>query len=470
MEKNNWIPYCKWAEKFIILPSGKLIQFEPHQRKILDHVFTPDKNGKLPYQIVCYSCPKKSGKTTINAITMGYWVYNVEAPNEIICVANKKDQSIARGFRELRGYIERNPILYKQANITKDVIELKSGSFVRAIPNDHAGEAGWNLGLSCFDELWGFSLERDLRLWDELTPVPTRKNSIRFISTYAEFTGESQLLEDLYHQIFNPEGTIKRGIKRPLGKDFPCYAKGGLFLYWDHEGRMPWQTKEYYRAQELQLRPSTFLRLHKNMWVSSESGLFPMQKWDECTDRTHRPPLPDKVITLWVGVDASTKRDRSAVVSVYRDGGVVKLGPKKFWQPTTDNPLDLEETMEQYLLELHRGYSITSVRYDPYQFHRSATTLLKRGLPMQEFPQTTSNLTEMGQNLYDLVEYGNIVLYPCKDLRYEASCAIARDTGRGLRIVKEKSTAKIDQIIALAMGALEAVKGRDSYFSGCDFS
>jgi phage terminase large subunit-like protein len=89
---------------------------------------------------------------------------------------------------------------------------------------------------------------------------------------------------------------------------------------------------------------------------------------------------------------------------------------------------------------------------------------------MQEFPQTTSNLTEMGQNLFDLVEYENIVLYPCKDMRYEASCAIARETGRGLRIVKEKSTAKIDQIIALAMGALEAVKGSDSYFSGCDFS
>ena len=83
---------------------------------------------------------------------------------------------------------------------------------------------------------------------------------------------------------------------------------------------------------------------------------------------------------------------------------------------------------------------------------------------MEEFPQTTANLTEMGQNLYDLIEYGNITLYPCKDMRYEATCSIAKETGRGLRIVKEKSTAKIDQIIGFAVAGLEAVKGKDLLF------
>src|SRR5262249_16767198 len=38
------------------------------------------------------------------------------------------------------------------------------------------------------------------RLFEELTPVPTRKNSIRFITTYSGFSNESQLLWDLYKQ------------------------------------------------------------------------------------------------------------------------------------------------------------------------------------------------------------------------------------------------------------------------------
>ena len=86
---------------------------------------------------------------------------------------------------------------------------------------------------------------------------------------------------------------------------------------------------------------------------------------------------------------------------------------------------------------------------------------------MQEYPQTTGNLTECGQNLYDLVKYHNIVLYACKDMRYEATCAIAKETGRGLRIVKEKSSQKIDQVVALAMAAVREGQG---LFAGCDLS
>ena len=123
--------------------------------------------------------------------------------------------------------------------------------------------------------------------------------------------------------------------------------------------------------------------------------------------------------------------------------------------------MDLEETMEKYLLELHKGFTLLSVKYDPFQFHRSAMTLAKKGLPMAEYPQTVPNLTEIGQNLFDLVQYRNIVFYPCKDLRFEASCAIGKETGRGIRIAKEKSSQKIDEIVALAMAALDPSKGQD---------
>lgn len=52
-----------------------------------------------------------------------------------------------------------------------------------------------------YDELWGSTSESSRRLWDELTPVPTRRNSIRFITTYAGWEGESTLLWDLFKQV-----------------------------------------------------------------------------------------------------------------------------------------------------------------------------------------------------------------------------------------------------------------------------
>jgi hypothetical protein len=118
------------------------------------------------------------------------------------------------------------------------------------------------------------------------------------------------------------------------------------------------------------------LRLNENRWVSSEQSLFDMDKWDLCSSNGHKSPLASKDIRLFVGVDARVKRDRSAVVSVYRDGPRICLGPKKWWQPTPDAPMDLEETMEAFILQLARDHTIELVYYDPFQFHRSTHPML----------------------------------------------------------------------------------------------
>jgi hypothetical protein len=52
---------------------------------------------------------------------------------------------------------------------------------------------------------------------------------------------------------------------------------------------------------------------------------------------------------------------------------------------------------------------------------------------------------------------GNIVLYPDEYMRTCASHAIALQSSRGWRIAKEKTSFKIDVIVALAMSALAVV-------------
>ncbi len=49
--------------------------------------------------------------------------------------------------------------------------------------------------------------------------------------------------------------------------EFPIYINGDarLFVYWDHEPRMPWQTQAYYDSQRRTLRPGTYLRLHESV-------------------------------------------------------------------------------------------------------------------------------------------------------------------------------------------------------------
>jgi phage terminase large subunit-like protein len=72
---------------------------------------------------------------------------------------------------------------------------------------------------------------------------------------------------------------------------------------------------------------------------------------------------------------------------------------------------------------------------------------------MEEFPQTSGNLTSIGQNLYDLINGRNLVVYPDVGMRLAISRAVAVETSRGWRISKEKQSHKIDVVVALAMAA-----------------
>lgn len=454
------VDICSFIDEFALTEDHQPLRLEPHQRAILEEAFGFDADGQLKYKTIVYSAIKKSGKTAINALVCLWWAHCLDQnPDEIICAANDLEQSSSRVFDAAKGFIERNPALKAEADITRNLIRLSNGTTLKAIPSDYAGEAGANQGLASFDELWGFMSERSRRLYEELTPVPTRKNSIRFISTYAGWEGESLLLEELYHKIFDKQGNVKPGVNRPLGDDFPVYTVGDLFVYWDHFPRMPWQTPEYYESQRADLRLNTFLRLHRNEWASNESNLFEMDQWDSCILPDYRAPLPNKSLRLYAAADASVKKDSSAVVSVFREGNQIFLGPFRIWQPTKAQPMDLELTMESYIKELARDFSLAECRYDPYQLHRSATTLKKEGVQMLEWPQTVPNMTDCGQALFDAVNHRTLVLYADEAMRKQASFAVGKETPRGMRIVKEKASHKIDVIVALAMAVHSALQG-----------
>ncbi len=120
-------------------------------------------------------------------------------------LANDLEQTLARVFKTMEGIIQHNPELKREAEVQARNIYLANGTTATAISGDYQGAAGSNHGFVGYDELWGYTSEASTRLWEELTPVPTRKNSIRFITTYAGFEGESKLLWDLYKQVVSPD-------------------------------------------------------------------------------------------------------------------------------------------------------------------------------------------------------------------------------------------------------------------------
>jgi phage terminase large subunit-like protein len=170
--------------------------------------------------------------------------------------------------------------------------------------------------------------------------------------------------------------------------------------------------------------------------------------------------ITDKLAPVWVGVDASVKRDSTAVVAVSFDRKTqkVQLVAHKIFQPTPNQPLDFEATIEASVKDFCKRFAVRGVHYDPYQMAAVAQRLRSVGIPMREFAQSVPNLTAMGSNLYELIKAGGIVTHKDDVIRLAISRTIALETPRGLRLAKEKQSHKIDVVVALAMAALHAVE------------
>lgn len=448
----------QFIEEVLIDPeTGQPFRLYGEQKVFLRHAFELTPDGRLRYPELVFSAPKKSGKTALAACALIYVV-------RILCgrfaegyaLANDLEQSQGRVFKAAARIIEASPLLAADVRVTANRIEfLSTGATIDALASDAAGNAGSNPACSTFDELWGSTSESAHRLWDEMVPPPTRKIACRLTVTYAGFEGESDLLESLY----------TRGLQgAEIAKDL--YAQPGMLMYWTHDCVAPWQSPEWVEQMRQQLRPNGFLRLIENRWVTTESTFVDMNWWDACVDHDARPAVADKQLSVWVGVDASVKRDSTAVVACTFDNEAkkVRLVSHRIFQPSATDPLDFEATIEQTLLDLAKRFHLRTVLYDPYQMQAVAQRLSRAGVPMREFPQSVPNLTEASTNLYELVKGSGLVAYPDSDVRLAVQRCVALETTRGWRIAKEKASHKIDVVVALGMAALAAVKeGQHSF-------
>ncbi len=442
-----------FADRFIRRnEKGRPWSLSEYQRHVLRLTICFDATGRLLLRLLLWSEPKKSGKTFLSA-ALGLWWAFTRPHTEVIVAANDLEQSISRVFATMVKLCEQNADMGRSMKIKTAEISVSNGTTIKAIPSDYRGEAGSRHSLAIFDELWGFDSERAQRLFEEMTPPPTEPDAWILISTTAGFTGESVLLERLYQRGLTGER---------LDDDLEVHRADDLRMFWSHTPRQPWQTEQYYREQERLLRPGTFRRLHRNEWVSAESVFITPELWDACVEPDWSPLEPTQEHPLWIGVDASTKRDSTAVVAVLRDpaDGLVVVARHRIWRPSPERPLDLE-AVETFLLDLARAYNVRRIVCDPYQLHGTIQRLrYPHGLPIGEFPQTPERLTQAGQNLYDLIRHRRLVVYPDEEFRKQALSATALESERGFRISKDRSSKTIDAVISLAMAASVAVSER----------
>jgi hypothetical protein len=427
------------------------------ERAFIKQAFQRDSKGRLKHPLLLYGAIKKSRKTEFaGLLTHTVMLLFGGRYAEGYIVANDQEQAVDRCFTACTRIAEASPLLRHETRITQDkIVYPATQSTVSAIASDYSSIAGGHPTISVFDEIWAFTSQRARRLFDELIPVPTRKISCRLIVTHAGFSGEGELLYELY----------QRGLQLPE-IDTDLRAGNGMVMFWGHTPICHWQDQHWLDQMRRDLPPNQYLRMIENRFTSTEAAFISMDKWDACVrpELGHMPSAP--FLPVYVGVDASVKHDSTAIVVVALDetAQVVRLVFHRVFQPTPDEPLDFEATIEKTLINLAKNYSVRKILFDPYQMQAIAQRLTREGLPIEEFPQTSANLTAATQNLFDLIQSQSIVLYPDAAMRLAVSRAVAIETPRGWRIGKDKQSHKIDVIVALGMAAYAAIQSQAEPF------
>ena len=415
--------------------TGKPFKLLPAERAFFKHAFQRDDEGRLLYPEQVYACPKKSGKTTFGAIhsLTTTLLFGGSYPEATIC-ANDQEQAQSRVYEMLRRIIACSPALKAEAKVTQDKITFPAlNATFAAIASDYAGAAGGNQCISVFDELWAFRSERSHRLWDE--SCHRRRARSRAVSSSLMPVSRTKA---------NCSTNFTSAACNSRKSDKTSMPVTACLMFWSHEPIAPWQDQRWLTEMRRSLRPAQFLRMIENRFVTTESTFIDMSWWDACVDPQARPIVQDRQLSVWVGIDASVKRDSTAIVACTwdRTAKQVRLVNHRIFQPSPDQPLDFELCIEHTLLALKQRFNVRQAIFDPYQMQASAQRLKREGMRIEEFPQSVPNLTEASQNLYELIKGRNLVAYADAALRLAISRAVAVEGTRGWRIAKEKQCAQ----------------------------
>lgn len=379
-------------------------------------------------------------------------------------IANDLKQADSRVSYYARRAIELHPRM-------RQIVKVKASGYsmafpnhaiVEAIPVDPQGEAGGNDDMLVYSELWGAKNKAALKMWSEATLSPTKfGKSFRWIETYAGFSGESPILEQLY------QTGIKQGEKLPIAYDFDPELEvyenkpARMLCMWNGTPRMPWQSKEYYASEEAVLAPQEFLRMHRNQWVSAVDAFIPIEWWDSSViDK----PMATNDNPHIMALDAAVSNDSFAIVLVCNaeqptqdDNQRYYVRYSRNYMPPKGGKIDFTE-VEKEIRRLLEEYNVSEIAYDPYQLEDMANRLRQDLVAnVRAFNQGKDRLIA-DKALQSMIRDRMILHAGEPNLREHLNNANgqASEDGHGLRLVKRNDYNKIDLAVALSMATYRA--------------
>jgi phage terminase large subunit-like protein len=464
---------------------GQAFQLEPWQRGTIRVAFGWKRaDGTRRFRIVYVRVPRKNGKTEL-AAGVGLFLLTAdgEMGAEVYSFANDFDQAAITHDAAKRMRVQSAPLRNQSLAFKKTIVVPRTSSVYQVLSSERRGKHGKNAHGLIGDELHEFT---DRLLYDALhTSQGAREQPLEFLITTSGFDRDSFCWEMDDYAVKVRDGIIDDPEFLPVlfgaddDADFTdprVWAAANPSL--GSTISVDYLRKEAARARVVPARENVFRRLHLNQWTEQHTRWLPMDRWDACAAAFSLDDLAGR--PCYAGLDLSATTDITALELVFppEDGKAPVPVLSFFWvpeenlrrraerdrvpyplwasqgfiEPTEGNVVDYD-VIRKRIKEIGDVVEIREIAIDRWNSQQLQTQLLGDGFTVFPFGQGYGSMAGPCRDMETLVVDARLAHGGNPVLRWMASnTAVKQDPAGNLKPAKDKSTGRIDGIVAAIMG------------------
>lgn len=460
--------------------AGQRFRLEPWQQFVLWNIFGwKNADGTRRFRYAYIEIARKNGKTALSAGIGLYMLFaDGESRPEVYSAATVKDQAkicfsdaveIVKAT-DLKNYLTpyRNSIVY----------ELKGGT-MKPLSSDYGTHDGLNPSCGIIDE---FHAHKDSGMFDVIkSAFGARRQPLMFIITTAGFDKSGVCYA--YRK-----NVIK--VLRGVNEDDSLFG-----IIYTLDDKSEWDDPKMWikanpnlgvslsadyladQVKDAKNRPEAVRNVmtkNVDLWVDAERTWILDDVWQKCIGTTD--PADLKGCACWGGLDLSNVSDITAYVLLFHENDRFQLLPH-FWIPeekmlekirkeninydkwaaegyvtvTPGNVIDYD-FVKADILRIVADYDLRTSAYDRWNSSQTIIDLQNEGMECNPFGQGYGSMSAPTKEFEKLVLTGKIEHFGNPVLRWMlASTLVKTDPAGNIKPDKEKSTQKIDGIVASIM-------------------
>lgn len=460
--------------------AGQRFRLEPWQQFVLWNIFGwKNADGTRRFRYAYIEIARKNGKTALSAGVGLYMLFaDGESRPEVYSAATVKDQAkicfsdavaIVKAT-DLKNYLTpyRNSIVY----------ESKGGTF-KPLSSDYGTHDGLNPSCGIIDE---FHAHKDSGMFDVIkSAFGARRQPLMFIITTAGFNKSGACYA--YR-----ENVIK--VLRGVNEDDSLFG-----IIYTLDSKEEWDNPKMWiksnpnlgvslsadyladQVKDAKNRPEAVRNVmtkNVNLWVDAERTWILDDAWQKCSGTTD--PADLKGCACWGGLDLSNVSDITAYVLLFHENDRFQLLPH-FWIPeekmlekvrkeninydkwvadsyvtvTPGNVIDYD-FVKADILRIVADYDLRTSAYDRWNSSQTIIDLQNEGMECNPFGQGYGSMSAPTKEFEKLVLTEKVEHFGNPVLRWMLSSTVVKsDPAGNIKPDKEKSTQKIDGIVAAIM-------------------